>query len=103
MMRESWPVRFIWSFRQRPFGWRRGRLAARLLAGRGGLGLTRGEFGLVLGPLALVSLFHPRLDLPARLRELGQTDPSRAKASSSGIDMPVGSLKDTSRAILSRL
>ena len=59
--------------RQRPFAWRRRLLAARLLAGRGGLDLARGEFGLVLGPLALVSLFRPRLDLPARLRELGQT------------------------------
>ena len=27
----------------------------------------------MLGPLALVSLFRPRLDLRARLRELGQT------------------------------
>ncbi len=36
--------------RQRPFDRRRGRLAAGLLAGRGGFGRARGEFGLVLGP-----------------------------------------------------
>ena len=59
--------------RQRPFDRRRGRLAAGLLAGRGGLGRARGEFGLVLGPLTRVALFRPRLDPRARLRELGQT------------------------------
>ena len=59
--------------RQRPFDRRRRRLAAGLLAGRGGLGLALGEFGRVLGPLALVALFRPRLDLRARFRKLGQT------------------------------
>ena len=59
--------------RQRPFNRRRGRLAAGLLAGRGGFGRARGEFGLVLGPLTLVALARPRLNPRARLRELGQT------------------------------
>jgi hypothetical protein len=57
--------------RQQPFDSRRGRLAAGLLAGRGGLGRARREFGLVLGPFTLVALARLRLDPRARLRELG--------------------------------
>ncbi len=58
--------------RPRTRGRRRRRLAARLLAGRPGLGLARRQLGLMLGLLAREALFGARLDRRPRRRQLEQ-------------------------------
>ena len=71
-MRDSSSVRLTWSVGPGPSTGGSGGLPAGLPAGRRGLGVARRKLGLVLGLLALEAFLGPRLDLRARLGELGQ-------------------------------